>query len=79
MWFPGEEWQCPGCTGFTSQFTRLEFLDSYDARFVIVTQGPIDEALAYKARVGNKMTWYSTARQLRSAPTWARRPAVASR
>lgn len=61
MWFPGETWQCPGCTGFTSEFTRLEFLDDYDARFVIVTQGPIDEALAYKARVGNKMTWYSTA------------------
>jgi len=19
MWFPGETWQCPGCTGFTSQ------------------------------------------------------------
>lgn len=61
MWFPGEEWQCPGCTGFTSQFTRLEFLDSWDARFVIVTQGPIDEALAYKRRVGNQMEWYSTA------------------
>ncbi|HEV8275939.1 MAG TPA: DUF899 family protein [Streptosporangiaceae bacterium] len=61
MWFPGEHWQCPGCTGFTSQFTRLEFLDSYDARFVIVTPGPIEEALAYKRRVGNKMTWYSTA------------------
>jgi predicted dithiol-disulfide oxidoreductase (DUF899 family) len=61
MWFPGEEWQCPGCTGFTSQFTRLEFLDGWDARFVIVTQGPIDEALAYKAKVGNKMEWYSTA------------------
>src|SRR5215207_3901886 len=60
MWFPGEEWQCGGCTGFTSQFTRLEFLDAWDARFVIVTQGPIDEALAYKARVGNKMEWYST-------------------
>lgn len=51
----------PGCTGLTSQFTRLEFLDPYDARFVIVTQGPIAEALAYRARVGNKMTWYSTA------------------
>jgi predicted dithiol-disulfide oxidoreductase (DUF899 family) len=61
MWFAGEEWQCPGCTGFTSQFTRLEFLANYDARFVIVTQGPIEEALAYKAKVGNKMTWYSTA------------------
>lgn len=61
MWFAGKEWQCPGCTGFTSQYTRLEFLDSYDARFVIVTQGPIDEALAYKERVGNRMPWYSTA------------------
>ena len=39
----------------------MEFLDSYDARFVIVTQGPIEAALAYKRRVGNKMTWYSTA------------------
>ncbi|MBF6326959.1 DUF899 domain-containing protein [Nocardia transvalensis] len=61
MWFPGEQWQCSGCTGFTSQFTRLEFLTNYDARFVIVTQGPIAEALAYKRRVGNKMPWYSTA------------------
>ncbi|MFD9002982.1 DUF899 domain-containing protein [Streptomyces sp. NPDC059582] len=61
MWFSGEEWQCSGCTGYTAQFTRLEFLDNYDARFVIVTQGPIEEALAYKHRVGNTMAWYSTA------------------
>jgi predicted dithiol-disulfide oxidoreductase (DUF899 family) len=61
MWFPGETWQCPGCTGFTSQFTRLEILKNFDARFVIVTQGSIDEALAYKRLVGNTMTWYSTA------------------
>ena len=62
MWTDGAEWQCSGCTGFTSQFTRLEFLDNYDARFVIVTNGPIDEALAYKAKVGNAMDWYSAAR-----------------
>jgi predicted dithiol-disulfide oxidoreductase (DUF899 family) len=61
MWFEGEEWQCPGCTGFTAEFTRLEFLEDYGARFVVVTQGPIDEALAYKRKVGNTMTWYSTA------------------
>jgi predicted dithiol-disulfide oxidoreductase (DUF899 family) len=61
MWFPGETWQCPGCTGFTAQFTRPEFLDLYDARFVVVTNGAIDEALAYKARVGNKLAWYSSA------------------
>jgi predicted dithiol-disulfide oxidoreductase (DUF899 family) len=61
MWFEGKEWHCPGCTGFTAEFTRLEFLEDYDARFVVVTQGPIDEALAYKRKVGNTMTWYSTA------------------
>lgn len=60
MWSPGAEWQCPGCTGFTSQFTRLEFLDNYDARFVIVTNGPIDEALEYRRKVGNRMQWYSS-------------------
>jgi len=61
MWFDDKEWQCPGCTGYTSQFTRMEFLEPYDARFVIVTQGPIDEALAYKERTGNRLEWYSTA------------------
>lgn len=61
MWNDGQQWQCPGCTGFTSQFTRLEFLDAYDARFVIVTNGPIEEALAYRRRVGNRMPWYSSA------------------
>ncbi len=61
MWFAGQTWQCPGCTSWTAQFTRLEFLEEYDARFVIVTQGPIDEALAYRERVGNRMDWYSTA------------------
>jgi Bacterial protein of unknown function (DUF899) len=52
--------QCGGCTGFTSQFTRLEILNNYDARFVIVTTGPIQEALAYKQKVGNRMEWYSS-------------------
>jgi predicted dithiol-disulfide oxidoreductase (DUF899 family) len=61
MWNPDDEWQCGGCTSFTSSFTRLDFLDNYDARFVVVTHGPIDAALAYAERVGNKMAWYSTA------------------
>ena len=61
MWTDGEQWQCGGCTGFTSQFTRLDFLDAYDARFVVVTNGPIEEALAYRTKVGNRMDWYSSA------------------
>src|SRR5699024_6105629 len=47
--------------GFTSQFTRTDFLRPYDARFVVVTQGAIGEALAYREKVGNRMDWYSTA------------------
>lgn len=31
MWSPGAEWQCGGCTCYTSQFTRTEFLRPYDA------------------------------------------------
>jgi predicted dithiol-disulfide oxidoreductase (DUF899 family) len=60
MWSAGADWQCGGCTGFTSQFTRLEFLEGYDARFVIVTNGPIEDALAYREKVGNQMDWYSS-------------------
>jgi predicted dithiol-disulfide oxidoreductase (DUF899 family) len=60
MWCDGAKWQCGGCTSFTAQFTRLNFLDNYDARFVIVTPGPIEEALAYRDRVGNTMKWYSS-------------------
>ncbi|ODU00738.1 MAG: hypothetical protein ABS81_22660 [Pseudonocardia sp. SCN 72-86] len=60
MWFDDAEWQCGGCTGLTSQYTRLGFLDNYDARFVIVTHGPIDQALAYREKVGNRMDWYSS-------------------
>ncbi|HEX9833499.1 MAG TPA: DUF899 family protein, partial [Mycobacterium sp.] len=60
MWEDGAEWQCGGCTSLTSQWDRLGFLDNYDARFVIVTNGPIAEALAYRDKVGNKMEWYSS-------------------
>src|SRR4029079_12998186 len=55
MWEDGAEWQCGGCTGLTSQFTRLGFLDNYDARFVIVTNGPIEGDLASRAKAGNNV------------------------
>ncbi|SDO04385.1 Predicted dithiol-disulfide oxidoreductase, DUF899 family [Klenkia soli] len=61
MWHPGAQWQCGGCTSFTSQFRGTGFLHGYDARFVVVTPGPIDQALAYREKVGNRLTWYSTA------------------
>src|ERR1700709_555703 len=41
MWSDGAEWQCGGCTSLTSQWDRLDFLDNYDAPFVIATGGPL--------------------------------------
>lgn len=61
MWENDAEWQCGGCTMFTSQFDRTGFLENWDARFVVVTPGPIEDALSYRDKVGNKMAWYSTA------------------
>lgn len=61
MWADGARWQCGGCTSFTAQFTRFAGLAKFGARFVIVTQGPIADALAYRDEVGNRMEWYSTA------------------
>jgi len=61
MWTDGAGWQCQGCTGLTSQWTRTGHIEAQDARFVLVTNGPMDEVLAYKKRVGNRMTWYSSA------------------
>lgn len=61
MWDADAQWQCGGCTSFTSQFTRLDFLARYDARYVVITQAPLEDALAYRDRVGNRMDWYSTA------------------
>ncbi|GAA2870503.1 DUF899 family protein [Microbacterium arabinogalactanolyticum] len=61
MWSDGNRWQCPGCTGATASWTRPDLLSELDVRFVIVTNGPMDEVLAYKKRVGNQMTWFSSA------------------
>ncbi len=78
MWSDGAEWQCGGCTGLTSQWTRLGILDNYDARMVIVTNGPpIAEALPTRPRSATRWTG-TRPRRARSAQTSTRRPAAAS-
>ena len=67
---PERDVAVPGLHGLTSRNTRLEFLDAYDARFVIVTQGPIDEALASRpARQQDDVVLHR--RQPVRQPTWA--------
>ena len=78
MWSDGAEWQCPGCTGFTSQFTRLEFLDNYDARFVIVTEAPSTRHSPTRPRSATRWTG-TRRRRVPSAPTSTPPQARASR
>ncbi|MDQ4214898.1 DUF899 family protein [Microbacterium sp. ASV81] len=61
MWSNGNRWQCSGCTGLTAQWVRPDFVGQFDATFAVITNGPMDEVLAYKKRVGNVLTWYSSA------------------
>ena len=79
MWFADEDWQCGGCTGFTSQFTRLEFLDNYDARFVIVTQGPIERGAGLQEEGRQHDGLVLDREQLLRRGRRTRRPAAGSR
>ena len=51
----------PGLHGPHLPLNRPAQIEAQDARFVIVTNGPMDEVLAYKKRVGNQMMWFSSA------------------
>jgi predicted dithiol-disulfide oxidoreductase (DUF899 family) len=68
MWSDGAEWQCGGCTGLTSQYVRLGFLNRYDARFVIVTNGPSKKRWPTRQKSATKWTG-TRRRKARSAPT----------
>lgn len=74
MWTDGAEWQCGGCTGFTSQFTRLEFLDSYDAGFVVVTNGRGTEQLSHSFALIDLLPWGRQEEWQDSPLGWPQRP-----
>ena len=61
MWKKGDEWQCPGCTTFTSHFSSAGILglDAYDAKMIIVADAPIEDILAYKEKVHSQLPYYS--------------------
>ena len=79
MWSDGAEWQCGGCTSLTSQWDRLDFLDNYDARFVIVTERA-RSMKHWPTRPRSATRWTGTRRRrVRSPPTSTRLPVRVSR
>jgi predicted dithiol-disulfide oxidoreductase (DUF899 family) len=61
MWHDGSTWdrQCEGCTYFTAQVQRPEYLHSRDVTLAVFCQGSYQESRPYADWVGNRLPWYS--------------------
>jgi predicted dithiol-disulfide oxidoreductase (DUF899 family) len=61
MWHDGRSWdqQCEGCTFFTAQGQRPEYLHSRDVTLAIFCEGTYSESRPYADWVGNRLPWYS--------------------
>jgi len=61
MWHNGKpaEDQCEGCTFFNGQVSEISYLHARDVTYATFSQGPYDEAAAYRRFMGYEMPWYS--------------------
>jgi predicted dithiol-disulfide oxidoreductase (DUF899 family) len=56
---PIEE-QCEGCTINLFTFQEPVYLEARDITFVVFSEGPFDELVAFKEFMGYRIPWYST-------------------
>ena len=61
MWHDAQPWdgQCEGCTFFTAQAQRPEYLHSRDVTLAIFCAGTYEESKPYSDFVANRLPWYS--------------------
>jgi predicted dithiol-disulfide oxidoreductase (DUF899 family) len=61
MWHDGRSWdqQCEGCTFFTAQVQRPEYLHSRDVTLAVFCEGTYAESRPYADFVGNRLPWWS--------------------
>jgi predicted dithiol-disulfide oxidoreductase (DUF899 family) len=52
---------CPGCSMFMDQLGHLAHLRARDTSFAVVSSGPLEKLLTYRARMGWNPTFYSSA------------------
>jgi predicted dithiol-disulfide oxidoreductase (DUF899 family) len=73
MWDDGKPAadQCAGCTFFNGQVSELSYLHARDVTYATFSQGPYQEAAAYRRFMGYQMPWYS-ARQSADALLFGR-------
>ncbi len=61
----GPDWEegCPGCTMFADDFNGIiEYLNDRDASMVVVSRAGLDKLNRYKARMGWRFRWVSSAK-----------------
>ena len=61
MWHDGRPWdqQCEGCTFFTAQVQRPEYLHSRDVTLAVFCEGTYEESRPYADFVQNRLPWWS--------------------
>jgi len=60
MWLFDEEQGCPSCSFLVDSIGDLSHLHARDTTLAIVTRGPLDQADAYRKRMGWTVPWYSS-------------------
>jgi predicted dithiol-disulfide oxidoreductase (DUF899 family) len=60
MWLADEHQGCPSCSFLVDNIGDLTHLHARNTTLVLVSRGPLDELMAYRARMGWKVPWYSS-------------------
>jgi predicted dithiol-disulfide oxidoreductase (DUF899 family) len=60
MWLYDKGIGCPSCSGFADQIGHLAHLNARDTTFACVSNVPIEDIEAFKARMGWDFPWYSS-------------------
>jgi predicted dithiol-disulfide oxidoreductase (DUF899 family) len=59
MWHGTDEY-CSGCSMFVDNIGHLAHLNARDVSLALVSRGPLAELLAFRARMGWTIPWYSS-------------------
>jgi predicted dithiol-disulfide oxidoreductase (DUF899 family) len=62
MWLDDVRRACPSCSARLDQIGHLAHLHARDTTYVTVSRGPLDEIVAFRARMGWTFPWVSSRR-----------------
>ncbi len=60
MYGPDDDAGCPGCSWVTDAMSHPAHFHARDTSFVLISRAPLEKLLAYRARMGWDLPWYSS-------------------